>query len=170
MPLSRFITLAWGMAGLDGQASVVATSAFIKMARDWMARHGYRMPWVWVQERGTKFGQHAHILLHIPAELDLLFRPMPRRWVKSILGGVYVTDTVDTKRLNAAHSARIAPHAYQGQLLGRLHYMLKCAPAALECELQLAGWGIKSWGQRSLVIGKRAAVWQGWKKAKGGDG
>lgn len=51
------------------------------------------------------------------------------------------------------------------ELLGRLHYMLKCAPRHFESELGLDFYGRVIWGQRQKVIGKRLGVWQGWKEA-----
>lgn len=160
-PLSRFITLAWGKAGIDASDAVRATGAFINRARDWMRWHGYPMPWEWVQESGVTFGQHAHILLYVPAELDLLFRPMPRRWVKAIIAARYVKGTLQSQRLGSAYSCTINPERYEAVLLGKLHYMLKCAPAALEDVLDMRDYRRKPWGQASRVIGKRAAVWQG---------
>jgi hypothetical protein len=160
MPLSRFITIAWGKAEIEAEQSVWVTGQFIKMARNWMKSHGYPMPWVWVQERGDTFGQHAHILLHVPAELDLLFRPMPLRWCKSLLSGKYVSGTIQSQRLSAAYSHKANPAPYEAALLGKLHYMMKCAPEPLEAALGMEGWGHKPWGQSSQVIGKRAGVWQ----------
>lgn len=160
MPLSRFITLAWGMAGIEPGEAVRATGVFVSMARGWMRHHGYTMPWVWVQECGHVFGQHAHILLHVPAELEDLFRPMPRRWAKAILAGHYVARTVKTERLASAYSARQNPWPYEAALMGKLNYMLKCSPAHNELALGLLGYEHKPWGQKSLVVGKRAGVWQ----------
>jgi len=138
-PLTRFITLAWGLAGIDAERAVWATGQFIDRAREWMRGHGHPMPWVWVQETGDTFGQHAHILLHVPAELADLFRPMPRRWAKSILGGKYVFGAVQSKRVAGASAIHANPMQYEAGLLGRLHYILKCAPAALEYDLGLRG-------------------------------
>lgn len=171
-PLNRFITLAWGLAGIDAERAVWATGQFINLARDWMRGHGYAMPWAWVQECGDTFGQHAHILLHVPPELDDLFRTMPRRWAKAILSGVYVKGTVQSQRLTGARVIQANPARYEATLLGKLHYMLKCAPAPLEHALGMRGWGHKPWGQRTRVIGKRAGVWQRRKSglAVAGDG
>lgn len=163
-PMSRFITLAWGKASIDAGESVKATGAFIKLAREWVSARGYPMPWAWVQERGNCFGQHAHILLHIPQELEPLFRVMPRRWVKHILGGHYVAKTLNCQRLAPAYSSSINPRLYEAVLSGKLHYMLKAAPLALESKLNMTDRGHKPWGQSCLVIGKRAAVWQSWKQ------
>lgn len=160
-PLNRFITLAWGLAGIDATQAVWFTGQFINRAREWMRSHGYpTLPWVWVQECGDTFGQHAHILLHVPPELDLLFRTMPRRWAKGLIGGRYITGTVDTKRLPPAGPSGGALSQYEAALLGRLHYMMKCAPKPIEEALGMIGWGHKDWGQSSRVIGKRAGVWQ----------
>lgn len=159
-PMSRFITLAWGLAGIDAEHAVAVTGAFIDKARDWTRYHGHAMPWVWVQECGDTFGQHAHILLHVPTELAELFRPMPARWAKAILGGRYVRGTVQSQRLRAASIAEASPWQYRAELLGKLNYMLKCATPELEQELGLAGYGHKLWGQQTRVIGKRAGGWQ----------
>ena len=159
-PLTRFITLAWGLGGIDAERAVWATGQFIGKARDWMRHHRHPMPWVWVQETGDTFGQHAHILLHVPPELNELFRPMPRRWAKAILATDYSKGTVQSQKLAGASAIQGNPMRYQAVMLGKLHYMLKCAPAPLEYRLEMRGWGHKPWGQLTRVIGKRAAAWQ----------
>lgn len=160
-PLSRFITLAWGKAGIDAEQATAATGQFIDKAREWMRRHGYSvMPWVWVQETGDTFGQHAHILLYVPSELEDLFRPMPTRWARAIACRGRVGGLVDTKPLPGAKSASINPGAYEAQLLGRLAYMLKNAPEEWAEPLGLAFYISKPWGQRSKVYGRRASCWQ----------
>lgn len=160
-PLSRFITLAWGVAGIDPELAVWATGQFINLAREWMRAHGYPvMPWVWVQETGDTFGQHAHILLYVPPELYDLFSRMPTRWARAIVGCGRVGGLVDTQWLPAAQSASINPAAYEAQLLGRLAYMLKNAPEEWAEPLGLAPYISKPWGQRSKVYGRRASCWQ----------
>lgn len=159
-PLTRFITLAWGLAGIDADRAVWATGQFMGKAREWMRHHGHQMPWVWVQENGDTFGQHAHILMHVPPELADLFRPMPRRWAKAINSGAYVRGTVQSQRLAGASAIEANPARYRAAMLGKLHYMLKCAPEPLEYRLDTGGWGHKPWGQLTRVIGKRAAAWQ----------
>lgn len=159
-PLSRFITLAWGKAGIDAPHAVAATGHFVSKAREWMRGHGHTMPWLWTQEHGERFGQHAHLLLHVPAELEDLFRPMPKRWAKAIAKQGYAKGTVDSQRLAAAYTAAAGPDHYKAQLMGKLHYALKCAPAELEEKLDMLRWRRKPWGQRSYVIGLRASAWQ----------
>lgn len=160
LPLTRFITVAWGKAGIDPGDAVRTTGLFVGKAREWLRGHGYRTAWVWVQETGDTFGQHAHILLHVPPELNDLFRPMPRRWAKAIIPGKYVTGTIDTQRLAGASAIEANPARYEAALLGKVHYMLKCAPAPLEAVLGLQGCGYKDWGQKCRVIGRRASAWQ----------
>lgn len=166
LPFNRFITIAWGIAGVDGRDATKATGTFIKYARDWITYYGGAMPWVWVQEYGARLGQHAHILSHVPAELDLTFRVMPRRWVTSIAGGKYPKGLINTQKLSAANTLEANPMVYEAQLAGKLHYMLKCTPARLEADLGLGQWAMKPWGQSGPVIGKRAATWQGWGRSR----
>lgn len=140
--------------------AVSTTGAFVTLARDWMRGHGFTMPWVWTQECGEILGQHGHILLHVPPILNDLFSPMPRRWAKKLAGGVYPARMIDTKRLPGACGPVINPYLYEGSLLFQLHYMLKCAPAAQERVLDMRECGLKPWGQRTRVVGKRAGTWQ----------
>jgi hypothetical protein len=158
--MNRFITIAWGKSSVAAQDSVKATGAFVKSARDWLGNHGFAMPWCWVQEHGDIFGQHCHLLLHVDPSMDDLFRPMPLRWVKTILLGAYEPKTLQCQKLATARSAKYHTQAYHAELTGKLHYMLKTAPAHLEAPLGMSGWGHKSWGQTCPVYGKRAAVFQ----------
>jgi hypothetical protein len=158
-PFNRFMTLLWEEGGIAACESVKATGRFIKLASDWAQRHGYRMIWAWVQEWGAVNGAHIHLLLHVPRHLDWQFRHMPRKWAKRCLGGRYVPKTVDSKRIKAGWFGL----SYEGALLRRVHYMLKCAPAELEAELNMTRLGPKPWGQQCQTYGKRLAIWQGWK-------
>ena len=90
----------------------------------------------------------------------MLFRSMPLRWGKSFLKGGYVAGTIQSQRLASAYTHDVNPELYRAVMLGKLHYMLKCAPDYLEGALGMTGWGHKPWGQSSRVVGKRAAVWQ----------
>jgi hypothetical protein len=89
---------------------------------------------------------------------------MPLRWAKQLMQGRYVKRAVQSQRLASAYAQEPLTGHYRAELLGKLHYMMKTAPAVLEEPLGLTGWGHKPWGQSCLVIGKRAATWQGWEK------
>ena len=160
LPFNRFITCLWQRGGIDRKASVRATGRFVRLAREWLSARGCAMPWVWVQEWGVVNGAHCHILLHVPPELDALFRTMPRRWVSRVLGGRYVHGVLQSQSLRTRRVAGSNPAAYEAELMGKLHYMLKCAPAALEGDLDMTGRGHVDWGQSRKVYGKRAAAWQ----------
>lgn len=164
MPLNRFITIGWELGGIAASESVEATGRFVRLAREWCHARGYPMPWIWVQECGNRFGQHAHILFHVAPDLEALFRPMPLRWTKTILPHGYIRGVVQSQRLRLAYSTNT--EAYCAELLGKLHYMLKCAPTEVERKLEMIGCGHKLWGQSSIVVGKRSGVWQGWKSYK----
>jgi hypothetical protein len=155
-PFNRFITLLWERAGIDGRNAVQITGRFIKLAKQWARRHGYRLEWAWVQEWGPVNRAHIHMLLHVPLHLDWQFRLMPRRWAKLCLGGRYVSKTVDSQRIKAGWFGL----SYEGALLHRVHYMLKCSPAELESELHMVGCGKEPWGKRGLTYGKRLAASQ----------
>ena len=160
LPFNRFITCLWERGGIDRKASVRATGRFVRLAREWLSARGSAMPWVWVQEFGDVNGAHCHILLHVPPKFDPLFRPMPRRWVSRVLGGRYAPGVLQSQSLRTRPGAASNRVAYEAELMGKLHYMLKCAPAALEGDLDMAGRGHVDWGQSCLIYGKRAAAWQ----------
>ena len=162
-PFNRFVTISWEPCGIDPRQAVKATGDWIKLARDWITARGYRMPWCWVQETGPVLGAHCHILMHVPPELAPLFSGRPERWARRVISGragSYVRGTMRTRQVTMGNASDRSPEAYRAALMGRLHYMLKCAPAGLRVELDLTGWGHVPWGQRCLVFGKRAGVWQ----------
>jgi hypothetical protein len=165
-PLNRFITGAWQRGGIDAKDSVRATGAFITLAREWMRAKGYPMPWVWVQECSKGSGAHCHILLHVPPVLDPLFSRQPQKWARVVLGGDYTRGVIDCRRFSYDDASGLLSDAYQGELLSRLHYMLKCAPPDAEVALDMTGASTAPWGQSGLVYGKRAAAWQRWRKSQ----
>lgn len=158
-PFNRFITLLWEKGGMAACDNVKATGRFVKLASDWARQHGYRLIWAWVQEWGPVNGAHVHLLLYVPPELNWQFRNMPLRWVKQILPGGYAKGVLDSQQ----------PDKTLGHwrwLWGKVHYMLKCAPAEQEAPLGMTALGPKPWGQRCQTYGKRLAIWQGWKSLR----
>lgn len=162
-PFNRFITLLWERSGVDARRNGETTARFVKLASDWARRHGYRLVWAWVQEHGWKNGAHVHLVLHVPLELDPIFKTMPAKWTKLCLPGAYVRKTLQCQKVRFGDIAANNPEAYKAAIMGKVHYMLKCAPAALESELGMVGKGYKPWGQSGVTFGKRARIWQGWK-------
>ncbi|MDR6853614.1 hypothetical protein J2Y54_003134 [Sphingomonas sp. BE123] len=169
-PFNRFLTITWERSGIDPRDNARAAGRFIKMASDWMRARGCRLRWAWVQESSNRFGAHVHMLLHVSPDLEPLFGPMPTRWVRRIVEAGYVGKTTQSQRvpypLNAGDLASL--DAYRAEVAGKVHYMLKAAPAALEARLGLLGAGPKPWGKSCRVFGKRLAIWQGWRTDPGG--
>jgi hypothetical protein len=155
-PFNRFITLLWERGGIDGRDNAKTTGQFIKLVSDWARRHGYKLKWAWVQEWGSINGAHVHILLHVPPCLDPIFRPMPLRWTKQILPAAYIGGVLDCQKLGFKSNTP----AREEEVIGKVHYMLKCAPAALESKLGMTGRGHAEWGKSCMVFGKRLARWQ----------
>lgn len=169
-PFNRFLTITWERSGIDPRDNARATGRFIKMASEWMRARGCRLRWAWVQESSDGFRAHVHMLLHVPPDLEPLFSPMPTRWVRRIVGAGYVSRTTRSQMvpypLNAGDTASL--DAYRTEIGGKVHYMLKAAPAALEARLGMVGAGPKDWGKHCRVFGKRLAIWQGWRTDPGG--
>lgn len=162
---NRFVTIAWGKCGIDPQDAVAATGAWIKLAREWMRERGYRVPWAWVQEWGPRYGAHCHALIHVPPELAPLLGKRFSRWARLVIernGGCYERGAVVTLRIGFGECPDSSPEGYRAAMLAKVHYMLKCAPEALEARLGMMGWGPKPWGRSCLTYGKRLSIWQGW--------
>ena len=162
-PYNRFVTVLWERGGVPARDVALANGRFIKLASDWMRQRGYRLTWAWVQEWGNTNGAHSHLLMHVPPDFDPLFRAMPLRWVKHILPGPYVAGSVQSQKIRGGFDSGFSGDGLAAAIMGKLHYVMKAAPADLEHEFGLCGAGYKPWGQASPVFGKRVAVWQGWK-------
>lgn len=160
-PFNRFMTLLWERGGIDSRDNANVTGRFIKLASDWARQRGYKLNWAWVQEWGRHNRAHVHILLYVPPLFDPIFRPMPLRWTKRLLPDAYVTGVLECQKLGF----RTNTPAREAEVMGKVHYMLKCAPAALEIKLDMVARGYCQWGQGCVTFGKRAGIWQGWRKA-----
>lgn len=157
-PFNRWITILWERGGVPPDGAAAATTQFLARFGEFLRRYGFKARWAYVHEGGRRNGIHAHILLHVPDRLDLLFRSRPRAWAATIVQAGYSKGLIKAKRAPALPETD--PNRYAAWLEARVHYMLKSADADLEASLGLVGCGPKPWGQPSYVAGKRAAVWQ----------
>ena len=115
-PLNRFVSVRLSAAGM--------LEHWLKWFRDWLHRHGHQAAYLWVRE-GTS-GDHAHILLHLPAGLRL---GLSRQWTARAAGGRYTRGAVRTKRIRGASDPAGALYA---QNLERLvNYVTKGATPAV---------------------------------------
>lgn len=160
-PFNRFITILWEHGGLKGRSATRATGRFIKLASDWMRLRGERLRWAYVHENGRRKGIHVHLFIHVPPRLDQEFRGMPRTWVRSILGGRYVTKTLLSKKVAGANTPdAVSGATYEHLLRIRLHYVLKSAHPDLLNALSMHDWGRVRWGRGGTIFGKRTGRWQ----------
>jgi hypothetical protein len=151
LPLNRFVTINWEAAGVgDG---VKATGRFLKHAGDWLRRHGRRLAYVWVQERGRRVGQHVHILLHVPPPCARRFGQLQARWLRAS-GATLRKGIVKTKPVGRSYA-----DALQGEKsgylsnLGRvLRYVMKQSSGRIEPRTHR--WDTSG----SLVLGKRCST------------
>jgi hypothetical protein len=71
------LTLTYADAGTFQARQI---TGLLKNMRDWSARRGFRLPYVWVLERGSLRGRlHYHVLLWLPPGITLP-KPDKRGW------------------------------------------------------------------------------------------
>lgn len=76
--LSSMLTISWGSVGLSGEAAWAAHQRFIELFRKWRQGQGVSQSWFWVRERGSKLGDHSHIVMQLGWE----YRRMLVRWAE----------------------------------------------------------------------------------------
>lgn len=151
LPLNRFVTINWEASGIENGAW--ATGRLLKFAGDWLRRHRAQLAYVWVQERGPRVGQHAHILLHVPPALARRFSELQRGWLKAS-GARIIKGLIRTRPVGRTYRLSISgPHeAYRNNLKRVTSYMLKQAAPAYSGAPPAPVPGA------SLVIGKRCST------------
>ena len=160
--LNRHTTIHFEAAGISDPVNALRT--YMKLARDWLRTRGAPFAYVWVRESGELKGEHAHILMHVPADLVLQFARRERGWRKRIGA---------RPRLGAFHSTPVGRsyrHAdvgiqfgerYEDELSGAVAYLVKGADRLTVKELGLTKVeaGGELWGKRSCTsenIGRAA--------------
>src|SRR5687768_2972502 len=81
-PFNRHTTIHFDAAGIVDP--VAALRSYMKLARDWLRAQGATFAYLWVRESGQSKGEHAHILMHVPAKLVAQFARRERGWRKRI--------------------------------------------------------------------------------------
>jgi hypothetical protein len=152
LPLNQHITIHWEQAGVPDDEAGPATSRFLRLASQWIAKRGGRFAYAWVRENGAGKGSHLHVLAHVPAGLSL--GPIQRGWLRKITGRTYLLGTIMTKRVGGTRSAAESmPDLFLRILAKVVGYQLKGAPAALAAKL-----GLTRLPQHGKIIGKRAGT------------
>ena len=151
-PLNRHTTFHFEAAGI---ADPVATlRAYTKLMRDWLRTQGAPFAYIWVREAGEHKGEHAHLLLHVPADLIAAFARRERGWRKRIgaqraLGAFRSTPVGRSYR--HAESGIQYGELYNDALAGIVSYLVKGAepPAVKALGLTRVESGGELWGKRT---------------------
>jgi hypothetical protein len=151
LPLNRFVTINWEAAGVG--EGVIATGCFLKHAGDWLRRHGHRLAYVWVQERGRRVGQHVHILLHVPPVRARRFGQLQPRWLRAS-GATLRKGIVKTRLVGRgyADALRNEKSGYLRNLDRVLRYVMK--QSSMRAGPRTHHWDTSG----SLVLGKRCST------------
>jgi hypothetical protein len=138
LPLNRFVTINWQLAG--AATPVTATGRFLKLARDWLRRLGAASAHIWVQECGRQNGLHAHLLIHVPPEFVRRFSHLQRRWL-SAAGAEFRKGVIRSRPIGRSYRhalvGRQYGEEYRSDLSRALQYVLKESDQATRAEFDL---------------------------------
>jgi hypothetical protein len=73
----------YGKAGVQPRDGMRFVSKLLNLVSKQARREGGEMTALWVRERASNYGEHVHILLHLPAGMRLQGRT--RRWIEAAL-------------------------------------------------------------------------------------
>ena len=149
-----------GVAAEDGAAFVRALlDPLHKLAR----RGGGELTALWVREHASTYGEHVHILLHLPFGLSL--RNRTRRWIEAAGGtyqpGVSMVKSVSGRLVKqmAKNDSNAGEH-HRANAANLVRYLLKSARAEKGDQL-----GLTRHGRAGRIIGKRCGWTQNIGKA-----
>ena len=161
-PLNRHTTVHFDAAGIADP--VVALRSYMKLARDWLRTQGAPFAYIWVREAGETKGEHAHILMHVPAKLMTQLARRERGWRKRIGAkpgkGAFRSTAIGRSYRHAEIGIQYG-ELYADALAGILGYVVKGADHATVKALGLTrvAPGGELWGKRSATsenIGRSA--------------
>jgi hypothetical protein len=98
-PPNFFLSINWTLApGTEDPFDRLA--GLRDRAKAWLRRHASGVPPVWlsVREKDRRYGEHAHVVYHVPPPLSACFEAALRRWVKNDVL-TYEDAAVDVKRV-----------------------------------------------------------------------
>lgn len=148
LPFNRHWTVHYERAGVAEIDAARFIGRLLKLAGDYARRHHGKIAAMWVRENGDGKGGHVHILLHLPASLNL--RGRTARWVR-LAGGTCCARVSRVRSIGRALiSADNGGEHYQHNADKVQRYLLKGADAETGAAL-----GLARHGERGLIIGKR---------------
>lgn len=135
--LNRFVTIMFA-ANLCPMRTSKALGLYLKAASDWLNTHGVPLVCVWVIENPAHKDEHAHLLIHLPAELEKRFSELQRGWITRT-GTRWGKGVVKTEPVHDTSKART----------GVARYLLK------GCDAEAAGLFGVNRSDQGPVRGKR---------------
>jgi hypothetical protein len=151
LPFNRMVTIHWDAARVADDLE--ATGLFLKLASDWLRRHGGKTAFVWVRENGPGKGRHVHILMHLPPDLAREFNRHQRRWLQSC-GAEWRAKVLLSRPVGRSLRQALSGGAdYEGNLSEALQYVLKGVDHRARETL-----GIERSEPGGQVVGKRCGV------------
>jgi len=151
-PLNRHTTIHFEKCAISDP--VAALGQYTKLARDWLATRGAVFSYIWVREAGDGKGEHAHLLMHIPAKLISAFAKRERGWRKRIgakrARGAFHSTAVGWSYRHGEVGIQYGKH-YGDELRGIVGYLVKGAEqrAVQEFQLSRVEPGGELWGKRT---------------------
>ena len=153
LPFNRMVTIHWDAAGVADDLK--ATGLFLKLASDWVRRHGGKTAFIWVRENGPGKGRHVHILMHLPPDVAREFNRYQRRWLQTC-GAQWRAKVLLSRPVGRSLRHALTGGAdYVANLSEALSYVLKGADHRAREML-----GIERCEPGGRVVGKRCGVSQ----------
>lgn len=154
LPLNRFVTVNWSVAGVADRDAADATHQLLRLMRDWLRKQGQGFAHLWIRENGTghdRVGTHVHILMHVDPAISRTFAGKTRRWIRAVTGRRCAARTIATRRIGGRlDAAWTSPEKYRINLAYVVAYVLKGTAAEAAWQLRLPR--IRNCG---TIIGKR---------------
>lgn len=157
LPFTRMISIHWKAAGVPLEGMAAATGKYIDYLTRWLAKHKYRIAWLWVHENAGGKGWHCHILAHVPAKLVKPLVGAQIRWLRAITGKPYRATVIRSDPIGGRLGLESSnPALHLVNVRAALAYICKGAPQAV---LDAAGIDQKHKPQ-GLIIGRRCSTSQ----------
>ena len=143
----------YGRAGIAEHEAAGFLRKLFDQVRRQARRAGGELTALWVREQASTYGEHAHILLHLPPGLSL--RNRTRRWIETA-GGTYQPGVSMTKSIGGRLDKQTANNGsntgehHRENAANVVRYLLKSASAEKGEQL-----GLTRHGRVGRIIGKR---------------
>lgn len=165
--LASMLTISWGSVDLSGAAAWAAHRRFIELFRKWRQARGMSQSWFWVRERGSKLGDHSHIVMQLDWEFELELH----RWAERAFETVTEQPALRASRsrlLQTAHlrSQRMRIEDQVARQWAFFQYLFKglpmdeavAVPGLIRGSMPAANLISRPLRSQGLVIGKRSGL------------